>query len=98
MVEEEVTTEEAPVAEEEKKIVDGEVGDTFKSNRGTEVIVKKTKNNIITQSKTEMIDPANQKDFGLKNVTKIYEQIYGDKMNETNSVPKLNVYSNTCRS
>lgn len=81
--------------QEEEKIVDGKVGDRFESNRGTEVIVKKTKNLTITESQTETINPADQRNFGLKKTTKIYEQIYGDRMNGTEPVPVLNAYPNT---
>jgi len=80
--------------QEEEKIVDGKVGDRFESNRGTEVIVKKTKNLTITESQTETVNPADQRNFGLKKTTKIYEQIYGDRMNGTEPVPKLNAYQN----
>ena len=62
---------------EEGKIVEGEVGDTFTSNRGTEVIIKKTKNLTVTESENETVDPADEKKFGLKETTKIYQQIYG---------------------
>ena len=78
----------------EEKIVEGEVGDTFTSNRGVEVIIKKTKKLTVTESENETVNPADQKKFGLKETTKIYQQIYGDRMNGTDSVPKLNIYSN----
>ena len=78
----------------EEKIVEGEVGDTFTSNRGVEVIIKKTKKLTVTESENETVNPAEQKKFGLKETTKIYQQIYGDRMNGTDSVPKLNIYSN----
>ena len=87
-------TEGVESTQEEEKIVDGKVGDRFESNRGTEVIVKKTKNLTITESQTETVDPADQRNFGLKKTTKIYEQIYGDRMNGTEPVPKLNTYQN----
>ena len=80
---------------EEGKIVEGEVGDTFTSNRGTEVIIKKTKNLTVTESENETVDPADEKKFGLKETTKIYQQIYGVRMNGTDPVPKLNIYPNT---
>ena len=87
-------TKETESTQEEEKIVDGKVGDRFESNRGTEVIVKKTKNLTITESQTETVNPADQRNFGLKKTTKIYEQIYGDRMNGTEPVPKLNTYQN----
>ena len=59
-------TEGVESTQEEEKIVDGKVGDRFESNRGTEVIVKKTKNLTITESQTETINPADQRNFGLK--------------------------------
>jgi len=91
-------TEAAPPAEvaveegAEVKITDGQVGDTFTSNVGEEKVVIKTKNQTVTQSTTETINPANQKQFGLKSVTDVYRKFYGDKMDGTEPVQKLNVY------
>jgi len=81
------TAEEADI-----KITEGEVGDTFTSNRGEEKVVIKTKNQTVTQSTTETINPADQRRFGLKSVTDVYRKVYGEKMDGTEPVPNLNVY------
>ena len=76
----------------EIKITEGEVGDTFTSNRGEEKVVIKTKKQTVTQSTTETVNPAEQRRFGLKSVTDAYREVYGDKMDGTEPVQKLNVY------
>ena len=78
--------------EAEIKITEGKVGDTFTSNRGEEKVVIKTKKQTVTQSTTETVNPAEQRRFGLKSVTDAYREVYGDKMDGTEPVQKLNVY------
>ena len=52
----------------------------------------KTKKQTVTQSTTETVNPAEQRRFGLKSVTDAYREVYGDKMDGTEPVQKLNVY------
>ena len=95
ITQESIESEADTETQSQEKIVDGEVGNIFTGNRGTEVIIKKTKNLTITESKSETVDPNAQKKFGLKGTTKIYQQVYGDRMNGTDPVPMLHIYPNT---
>ena len=85
----------------EDKYVDGKLGESYKDPSGdVQKIVLKTKKNTVTQSDSQTVNAADQRDFGQKGVTKIYEKVYGldrlygKKPGEGGKVPRLYVYTN----